>query len=125
MFGLVISSLNKREEYLKDLFKTTPKNETTNALFWEIKEVLEEIELVKREIHKRFQKEHILTEKLNGLLSCSDINMVKIIEITNELHSRIESYNKYVEKINHLLEGKFSGILFKVFNIPKAGKIEV
>lgn len=125
MFGQVIALLNRREDYVKDILNSHFENEETKILLSEIKEILNEINSTKKNIYQRFVKEHLLSEKLETLLEISNSNITKISEITEELHSKVNKYNDYVEKINNLLIGKFSGIFFKIFNIPLAGKIEV
>lgn len=121
----MIALLNRREDYVKDILNSHFENEETKILLSEIKEILNEINSTKKNIYQRFVKEHLLSEKLETLLEISNRNITKITEITEELHSKVNKYNDYVEKINNLLIGKFSGIFFKIFNIPLAGKIEV
>lgn len=125
MFGQVIALLNRREDYVKDILNSFCDEADTKILLSEIKEILNEITATKKNIHQRFLKEHLLSEKLEKLSEVSSSKTTKISELTEDLHLKVDRYNHYVEKINELLTGKFSGIFFKIFNIPLAGKIEV
>ncbi|MCX7991225.1 MAG: hypothetical protein N2999_04190 [Proteobacteria bacterium] len=125
IFGQVISLLNRREEYVREALGITSDSDDLKAVFSEIREILVHINNTKRNIYERFLKEHELSDKLEKISSLSDEKIIKINNLTEELHLKVNHYNNYVERINNLLRGKFSGIFFRIFNIPLAGKIEV
>ncbi len=116
--------LNRREDYVKELLKANTQPQETKNLYTEISQILHDIEVSKKNIYDRFLKEHSLSEKLT-LLNETTNNITNIDELTKEIHEKVNAYNNYVDKINYLLKGKYSGIFFKIFNIPLAGKIEV
>lgn len=126
-FGQVVSLLDVRLNLVEELLKITIEEEEIKSNFSEIRELLIGIKGLKKDIHGRFLKEHVLSEKLELLRYLAEKYnaLSKIFQVTDDLHKNVDKYNYYVVKINSLLTGRFSGILFKMLNVSKAGPIEV